>query len=138
MAWDGTNLYVSDTYNGRITVYSMGANTIPYQGVVNAASLAIFANGSVTISGTIQAGDVVTINIGGTASTDSSGNPTTIGGANYTYTVKSTDSFTDTINGVVVNDVLAGLVAAITSSNNGTGRSQRDWSVRIPPTGSCF
>ncbi len=121
MAWDGTNLYVGDTYNDRITVYSMGANTIPYQGVVNAASLAIFASGSITISGTIQAGDVVTINIGGTASTDSAGNPTTIGGVNYTYTVKSTDSFTDTTSGVVVNDVIAGLVAAINSSNNGAG-----------------
>ena len=121
MAWDGTNLYVSDTYNTRIMVYSMGANTVPYQGVVNAASLAIYANGSVTIGGTIQAGDVVTINIGGTASTDSAGNPTTIGGVNYTYTVKSTDSLTDTINGVVVNDVLAGLYAAITSANNNAG-----------------
>jgi len=121
MAWDGTNLYVADTYNTRIMVYSMGANSIPYQGVVNAASLAIFANGSITISGTIQTGDVVTINIGGTASTDSSGNPTTIGGVNYTYTVKSTDSFTDTINGEVVNDVVAGLVAAINGSNNGQG-----------------
>jgi uncharacterized protein (TIGR03437 family) len=121
MAWDGTNLYVSDTYNTRIMVYSMGANTVPYQGVVNAASLAIFANGSITISGSIQAGDVVTINIGGTASTDSAGNPTTIGGANYTYTVKSTDSFTDTVNGVVVNDVIAGLIAAIGNSNNGAG-----------------
>ncbi len=121
LAWDGTNLYVSDAYNRRITVYSMGANTVPYQGVVNAASLAIYANGSVTVSGSIQAGDVVTINVGGTASTDSAGNATTIGGANYTYTVKSTDSFTDTIGGVVVNDVIAGLVAAIISSNNGAG-----------------
>ena len=75
----------------------------------------------VTISGTIQAGDVVTINIGGTSSTDSAGNPTTTGGANYTYTVKSTDSFTDTINGQVVNDIVAALVAAINGSNNGTG-----------------
>ena len=121
MAWDGTNLYVSDTYNRRIMVYSMGANTVPYQGVVNAASLAIYSNGSVTISGTIQAGDVVTLNIGGTASTDSAGNPTTLGGANYTYTVKSTDSFTDTVNGVVVNDVLQGLYTAITSANNNKG-----------------
>ena len=121
MAWDGTNLYVSDTYNRRIMVYSIGANTVPYQGVVNAASLAIYANGSVTISGTIQAGDVVTINIGGTASTDSAGNPTTLGGANYTYTVKSTDSFTDTVNGVVINDVLQGLYTAITSANNNKG-----------------
>jgi hypothetical protein len=121
MAWDGTNLYVGDTYNTRIMVYSMGANTVPYQGVVNAASLAIFASGSLGISGTIQEGDVVTINIGGTASYDSSGNPTTVGGVNYTYTVKSTDSFTDTINGEVVNDVIAGLVAAINGSNNGKG-----------------
>jgi uncharacterized protein (TIGR03437 family) len=121
LAWDGTNLYVSDAFNRRITVYSIGANTVPYQGVVNAASLAIFANGSVTISGAIQTGDVVTVNIGGTSSTDSAGNPTTTGGANYTYTVKSTDSFTNTINGVVVNDVLAGVLAAISSSNGGAG-----------------
>jgi hypothetical protein len=121
MAWDGTNLYVADTYNRRITVYSMGANTVPYQGVVNAASLAIFASGNVTISGTIQAGDVVTINIGGTASTDSAGNPTTIGGVNYTYTVKSTDSLADTTSGVTVDDVVVGLVAAINGSNNGKG-----------------
>jgi hypothetical protein len=134
MAWDGTNLYVGDTYNTRIMVYSMGANTVPYQGVVNAASLAIYANGSVAISGTIQAGDVVTINVGGTASTDSSGNPTTIGGANYTYTVKSTDSFTDTINGVVVNDVLAGLYAAITSANNNAG--DPNVTVAVYTTGS--
>src|ERR1035437_6042392 len=119
LAWDGTNLYVSDAYNRRITVYSIGANTVPYQGVVNAASLAIFANGSVTISGTIQTGDVVTVNIGGTSSTDSAGNPTTTGGANYTYTVKSTDSFTNTINGVVVNDVLGGVLGGIISSNGG-------------------
>ena len=121
LAWDGTNLYVSDAFNRRITVYSIGANTVPYQGVVNAASLAIFANGSVTIGGTIQAGDVITINIGGTSSTDSSGTATATGGATYTYTVKSTDSLTDTINGVVVNDVLAGVFAAISSSNGGAG-----------------
>jgi uncharacterized protein (TIGR03437 family) len=121
LAWDGTNLYVSDAYNRRITVYSMGANTVPYQGVVNAASLAIYANGNVTIGGSIQAGDVVTINVGGMASYDSAGNSTTTGGVNYTYTVKATDSFTDTIGGLVVNDVIAGLVAAINGSNNGVG-----------------
>ena len=43
LAWDGTNLYVSDAYNRRITVYSIGANTIPYTGVRNAASLDILA-----------------------------------------------------------------------------------------------
>jgi uncharacterized protein (TIGR03437 family) len=121
LAWDGTNLYVSDAFNRRITVYSIGANTVPYQGVVNAASMAIYANGSVSIGGTIQAGDVITVNIGGRASTDSAGNQTTTGGADYTYTVKSTDSFTNTIGGVVVNDVIVGTVAAIGSSNGGKG-----------------
>ena len=121
LAWDGTNLYVSDAFNRRITVYSMGANTVPYQGVVNAASLAIYANGSVSIGGAIQEGDVLTINIGGTASTDSAGNQTTTGGTNYTYTVKSTDSFTNTVSGVVVNDVILGIAAAIGNSNGGKG-----------------
>ncbi|MGA2268477.1 MAG: hypothetical protein ABSH44_08420 [Bryobacteraceae bacterium] len=109
MAWDGTNLYVSDAYNRRITVYSMGANTVPYQGVVNAASLAIFANGTVMISGTIQAGDIVTINIGGTTV---SGSTTPSGGASYTYTLLSSDA---------ISNVVAGLVAAITNSNSGAG-----------------
>jgi sugar lactone lactonase YvrE len=121
LAWDGTNLYVSDAYNRRITAYSVGANSVPYQGVVNAASLAIFASGNVTIGGTIQAGDVVSINIGGTSTTDSSGKPTATGGATYTYTVKAADTFTDVIGGQTVNDVIAGLVAAITSSNSGAG-----------------
>ncbi len=73
MAWDGTNLYVSDAYNRRITVYSMGENTVPYAGVRNSASLDIVARGRVTLTGGIQAGDAININIGGTTTTDSSG-----------------------------------------------------------------
>src|SRR4051812_17331850 len=61
LAWDGINLYVSDAFNRRVTVYSLGATAIPYQGVRNAASINIVANGSITISGTIQAGDVITM-----------------------------------------------------------------------------
>ena len=53
LAWDGTNLYVSDAYNRRITVYSMGANTVPYAGVVNSASINIVAKGTVTFTATI-------------------------------------------------------------------------------------
>jgi hypothetical protein len=82
LAWDGTNLYVSDAYNRRITVYSMGENTVPYAGVVNSASLNIVAKGTVTFTApsrapnhhplrtpTVQAGDVIDINIGGTSTT---------------------------------------------------------------------
>src|ERR1035441_4112771 len=84
LAWDGTNLYVSDAYNRRITVYSMGENTVPYSGVVNSASLNILSKGTVTFLATIastvttppippptvQAGDVIDINVGGTSTTE--------------------------------------------------------------------
>lgn len=63
LAWDGTNLYVSDTFNRRINVYSMGEHNIPYTGVRNAASFEIYAVGSVVFSGSAQDGDSVTITI---------------------------------------------------------------------------
>jgi len=58
LAWDGVNLYVSDAFNRRITVYSMGETSIPYAGVRNAASYDIIAAGGVAVSGTINAGDI--------------------------------------------------------------------------------
>jgi len=103
LAWDGTNLYVSDSFNRRITVYTLAATMLPYQSVRNAASLDIIANGVVAIGGVINAGDIVTISIG----TSLTATP-----AAYTYTVKSTDTFAD---------VVTGLVTAITSSNSGAG-----------------
>lgn len=112
LAWDGTSLYVSDAYNRRITVYSIGANTIPYGGVRNAASLNIYARGTLTLAGTIQAGDVVDLNIGGTTTTDASGVSTTTGGLDYKYTVASSDTLTTLI------DNLAALVNAY---NSGAG-----------------
>ncbi len=103
LAWDGNNLYVSDAYNLRITVYTISSTALPYQAVRNSANLDIIANGQVTIGGTIAAGNVVTINIG----TSNTATPAT-----YTYTVKSTDGLTD---------VVQGLVSAINSSNGGAG-----------------
>jgi hypothetical protein len=97
LAWDGTNLYVSDAYNRRITVYSVGLNGIPYTGVRNAASLNIIATGSVLIGGTINAGDTVKITI---ATTD------------YTYKVLSSDTLAK---------VVEALVTAINSANSGKG-----------------
>jgi uncharacterized protein (TIGR03437 family) len=97
MAWDGTNLYVSDAYNRRITVYSPGLHNIPYTGVRNAASLDIVATGQVTLAGDIRAGDTVTI---------------TINGTDYTYKVLGTDT---------LDQVVDGLVAAIQDANNGAG-----------------
>jgi len=103
LAWDGTNLYVTDAYNRRITVYSIQPVQLPYQAVRNAANLDIIATGTVTVGGTIHAGDVVTISIG---------NSTTANPTKYSYTVKSTDT---------LSDVVTGLVNAINASNSGKG-----------------
>jgi uncharacterized protein (TIGR03437 family) len=97
LAWDGTNLFVSDSYNDRIAVYSIGTNNVQYQAVRNAASFDITAHGTITIGGTIQAGDVATI---------------TINGTNYTYTVAATD----TLAGIVTS-----ITALLNGANNGAG-----------------
>ena len=100
LAWDGTNLYVSDTFNRRVLVFSLAPNILPYQAVSNSASLAIFASGYVTIgAGTdgVKTGDVVTIKIN-----DNS----------YSYTAKEGDA---------ISNVIQGLVTAINSVNNNQG-----------------
>jgi uncharacterized protein (TIGR03437 family) len=97
LAWDGVNLYVSDAFNRRITVYSMGQTTIPYQGVRNAASFAIYSTGSVSLGGTIQANDVVTV---------------TINEVEYAYTVTSSNT---------LEEVTQALADAINNSNDGAG-----------------
>jgi uncharacterized protein (TIGR03437 family) len=86
LAWDGTNLYVSDGYNRRIVVHSMGVPNIPLDGIRNSASLEIYALGNVTISGAVQAKDTVTVIINGTS---------------YTYTVVSTDTLETIVQGIV-------------------------------------
>ena len=130
LAWDGTNLYVSDAYNRRITVYSMGENTVPYAGVVNSASINIVAKGTVTFTATIastvttppiplptvQAGDLIDINIGGTSTTTTTGsatNTTTItGGTDYKYTVLAADT---------ASTIVTALANQINAANSGAG-----------------
>ena len=92
LAFDGTNLYVADPYNRRITVYTMAPNILPYQAVVNTANPNIYATGTVTIGGTINNGDIVTI---------------TIGTKQYAYTVKATDTI-DTVIAALVAEINAG------------------------------
>ena len=77
LAWDGSNLYVSDTYNRRVVVYTAEPLNIPLGATLNAASLEIFALGSVTVGGVISAKDTVTITVDGTG---------------YTYTVLAADT----------------------------------------------
>jgi uncharacterized protein (TIGR03437 family) len=79
LAYDGLNLYVGDTYNRRVLIYTPGVLNIPLGGARNAASLNIYAIGSVVISGAIAAKDTVTITINTTP---------------YTYTIVATDTLT--------------------------------------------
>ena len=98
MAWDGSNLYVADPYNRRITVFTVAANTLAYQAVVNEANPNIYATGTVTIGGTVTNGNVITVTIGANSTTQS---------VNYTYKAQATDAISDVINGVV-NSINAG------------------------------
>jgi uncharacterized protein (TIGR03437 family) len=103
LAWDGVNLYVSDAYNRRITVYSMGENSIPYGGVRNGASFDIVASASVGLAGAVNAGDIATISIGAS----SSATP-----VDYPYEVVATDTLAT---------ITQGLVNVINSANSGAG-----------------
>jgi hypothetical protein len=82
LAWDGQNLYVSDPSNFRILVFSPLEPNILATGVVNAGSLAIYALGTVTLGGTITAGNAVTV---------------TVNGTDYKYTIVTNDTL-DTIS----------------------------------------
>ena len=97
LAWDGTNLFVSDSYNDRIVVYSAGTNNVQYQAVRNAASFDITAHGTITIGGTIQAADVAVI---------------TINGTNYSYTVATADTLAS---------IVTSITALLNGANNGAG-----------------
>jgi uncharacterized protein (TIGR03437 family) len=64
LAWDGTNLYVTDPTSRRILVFTPSLNNIPINGVRNAASREIFAFGTIGIAlNTAQANDTITISI---------------------------------------------------------------------------
>lgn len=87
LAWDvaNQNLYVSDTYNRRILVFTPEPLNVPLGAARNAASLSISAIGTVLIGGTVTAKDTVTVTIGGTG---------------YTYTVLPTDTLATIAQGL--------------------------------------
>src|SRR6266852_13800 len=86
LAWDGTNLYVTDAFNRRVMVYSVGEHKVPYSGVRSAASLEIFAVGSVTFSGTVKEADTVTV---------------TLNSTDYKYTVVKDDTFDKIVDALI-------------------------------------
>jgi hypothetical protein len=86
LAWDGTNLYVADTFNRRIMVFSVSEMSIPYNGVRNSASRAIHALGAILISGGVQAKDKLTVKIGE---------------IEYVYTVITNDTLANVVTQIV-------------------------------------
>jgi uncharacterized protein (TIGR03437 family) len=86
LAWDGTNLYVSDSFNRRITVYTPAEQNVPYGSVRNAASLAVYAIGGITFGGTITENNEVTVKI-----VDKE----------YKYKIVKDDTFTNVVQSLV-------------------------------------
>jgi hypothetical protein len=97
LAWDGSNLYVADSFNVRVMVYTPATPNVPYSGVRNAASLNVYAVGKVTVAGTITAADTITI---------------TINGTDYKYTVVKADT---------IDTIVTALVSMMNTSNGNTG-----------------
>src|SRR5579864_5279073 len=100
LAWDGTNLYVTDPFDRRVLAFTVGAPNLPINGLTNAFSLTTYAVGAVTFSGTITAKDTVTVTIGGTA---------------YTYTI---------VTGDTLATIIQNLSDLINGKNSGTPDAQ--------------
>jgi len=116
IAFDGTNLYITDTYNRRVMVHTPGIQNLPLNGVNNAASLAIYAVGTLTFAGTITAANTVTITIGCTG-----GPPDcTVATATYEHTVVTADTLTTVIQDLVakINKTDTNVTASFDSTSN--------------------
>jgi hypothetical protein len=83
LAWDGTNLYVSDAFDDRVLVFTPATPNVAINGITNAYSINTYAIGTVSMTGTITAGDIITITITPPGATT---------GTNYVYTVVSSDT----------------------------------------------
>ncbi|MBI3682638.1 MAG: hypothetical protein HY235_19860 [Acidobacteria bacterium] len=83
LAWDGTNLFVSDPFRRRVLVFAPGETYVPYTGVRNLFSRAVYAVGTIAFSGTAKQDDEVTVTIGDKDK----------GGREYKYKIAKDDTF---------------------------------------------
>ncbi len=95
LAWDGTNLFVSDPFNRRVMVFTAAETAIIPTGVRNSASRSIHAIGAINFSGEIQAKDEITITI---STTSAAGTTET---RDYKYTVVKDDTIQNVISSFV-------------------------------------
>jgi hypothetical protein len=111
LAWDGTNLYVSDPFDLRVMVFTPGTPNVPITGITNAASMQTYAVGTVSLTGTITAGDTVTISITSPGAVTGTCPSTTGGFVCYTYTVVASDTL------VSIAEALANLINGTSTQN---------------------
>ena len=101
LAWDGLNLYVSDPFNRRVMVFTLGERKIPNTGVRNSASREVFAVGAVTFSGEVKENQEVTLKI---LNHDENGNEIS---KEYKYKAKKDERFIHIVTNLV-NAINAG------------------------------
>jgi hypothetical protein len=108
LAWDGQNLYVSDTYNRRVVLYTPGDFALPLTAVRNAPSPEVYAIANVTFSGNIVKDVTVSIKIGN--STDLNEDGTVKDPREYKYKTVSADTYGNIIDDFVaqINDPATG------------------------------
>jgi hypothetical protein len=135
LAWDGTNLFVSDTYNRRVVVFSLHDQPLPFTAVRNLASRDVFATASITFDGTIKEGDEVTL---------------TVSGRTYKYKFIRDDTFANIllqfarlinadIDGAVTASVINDLRAIlITARTGGEGGNKIEFSTAKSPDTSTI
>jgi uncharacterized protein (TIGR03437 family) len=86
LAKKGQDLYVSDTFNRRILIFTPGDPKVPLTGVRNAASFETYAVGTVTFGGNLKKDDELTLKIAD---------------REYKYKVVENDSFENLIDNLV-------------------------------------
>jgi uncharacterized protein (TIGR03437 family) len=89
LALFGRDLFVADTYNRRVLVYTEADYNLPVSAVRNLASPNVYAIGTVLFGGTVTTGEAVTISIG----TDATATP-----IDYKYTIVAGDTFETLVN----------------------------------------
>lgn len=93
LAWDGVNLYVADTFNRRVLLYSPGDFFIPLSGVRNAASPLVFAQGFIVFTGELVTDDEITLTFGREGDEDSK--------RNYKLKIEEEATFESVVNAFV-------------------------------------
>lgn len=121
LAWDGTNLFVSDTYNRRIVVFSTHDQPLPFTAVRNLASRDVFSTGSIVFDGTITEGDEVTITISARAYKYKFIRDDTFANILLQLTQQINADVDGTVTASVIPDLRAILITARTGGEGGNG-----------------